>query len=572
MDTQLTAWLNEGLKHFAGGDHARALECWYRILEVEPDHPGALEYVSFVRDTVRLEATTPSTTPTEAAAPVAETAAPGTTDGAAALLSTSWADLLGADVAVPPPSPVASAPAAAAPGAAVAAAAPSGATEPPATAATGPGQADAEAPAVAAPATPFVGEPPPAPLPPPEVPVQVAEEGPPPAIARWASPRVAAPPPPAPAVGEFEPLQPFELCAFDMNEPDPLPAERPGAGFTAPPAPPVTAAPPPSPPPPPPLADAPMSPPNAPPPPVAEAPTPTPAGAEPSGTAGPALATSDAAPDSDPWGKVPRTSTPAPRPAEEAATPSPVLRPAPTGEVYRSGASVDVIPAERTAPVEERVVRQSVRYDEPIEGAPSYMASVVAAHIAAQAEATATATPAPISSPWDDDAGPAATLDLDAGPAMAPPSPRPATPAPAATPPAPPPTPPTSPTDELEALMTGARELFALGDFSGSLELVEKVLQREPSHEGARAYLKRNESTLLKMYESKLGHLGNVPSQLVPPDEVIWLNMHHRAGFVLSQVDGTLSYEDLLEVSGMDRFDTIRILADLVQNGIIGVK
>lgn len=120
--------------------------------------------------------------------------------------------------------------------------------------------------------------------------------------------------------------------------------------------------------------------------------------------------------------------------------------------------------------------------------------------------------------------------------------------------------------------MTGARELFALGDFSGSLELVEKVLQREPAHEGARAYLKRNEATLLKMYESKLGTLGAIPSQLVPPDEVIWLNMHHRAGFILSQVDGTLSYEDLLEVSGMDRFDTIRILADLVQNGIIGVR
>ena len=32
------------------------------------------------------------------------------------------------------------------------------------------------------------------------------------------------------------------------------------------------------------------------------------------------------------------------------------------------------------------------------------------------------------------------------------------------------------------------------------------------------------------------------------------------------------SYEDLLDVSGMDRFDTIRILADLVHNGIIGVR
>jgi hypothetical protein len=65
MDTQLTAWLNEGLKHYAAGDHARALESWYRILEVEPEHPAALEYVSFLRDTVRLEvAASPATTTT----------------------------------------------------------------------------------------------------------------------------------------------------------------------------------------------------------------------------------------------------------------------------------------------------------------------------------------------------------------------------------------------------------------------------------------------------------------------------------------------------------------------------
>jgi hypothetical protein len=96
------------------------------------------------------------------------------------------------------------------------------------------------------------------------------------------------------------------------------------------------------------------------------------------------------------------------------------------------------------------------------------------------------------------------------------------------------------------------------------------VLRRNPQHEGALAYLKRNEATLLRMYESKIGDMSRIPKPLVPPDEVIWMNMHHRAGFILSQVDGTLSYDDLLEISGMDRFDTVRIVADLVTAGIIG--
>lgn len=176
----------------------------------------------------------------------------------------------------------------------------------------------------------------------------------------------------------------------------------------------------------------------------------------------------------------------------------------------------------------------------------------------------------PFSDPWLDVAGSGVPLDLDAvtslddvfgrvapshGVATAShPADRPAAPL----------------EDEVTVLMRGARDCFERGDFSGSLDYVEKVLQREPNHEEARAYLQRDEATLSKMYQSKLGDVRRAPRQLLPPDEVIWMNMHHKAGFLLAQVDGVLSYEDLLEVSGMSRFDTLRTLHELVQKGIIG--
>ena len=73
MDTAVpavTTWLNEGLKHYSAGDPARALEAWYRILEVEPQHAAALEYVAFVRETVRVDAPPAATaTPPEAHTP-----------------------------------------------------------------------------------------------------------------------------------------------------------------------------------------------------------------------------------------------------------------------------------------------------------------------------------------------------------------------------------------------------------------------------------------------------------------------------------------------------------------------
>jgi tetratricopeptide (TPR) repeat protein len=122
---------------------------------------------------------------------------------------------------------------------------------------------------------------------------------------------------------------------------------------------------------------------------------------------------------------------------------------------------------------------------------------------------------------------------------------------------------------EIDVWMEGARELFALGDFSGSLEMIEKILRLEPDHAEARAYLRQNEATLIAMYESKLGPLTGVPRLAISPEEVMWLNLDHRAGFLLAQVDGTVNYDELFALSGLPRLDTARILASLLADGVI---
>jgi len=117
--------------------------------------------------------------------------------------------------------------------------------------------------------------------------------------------------------------------------------------------------------------------------------------------------------------------------------------------------------------------------------------------------------------------------------------------------------------------LAAAKELFALGDFSGSLELIEKILQVDPEHGEARDYLRQNEATLISMYESKLGPLSAVPRLAVKPEEVLWLNLDHRAGFLLAQIDGTVDYDSLFALSGLPRLDTARILANLIADGVI---
>jgi tetratricopeptide (TPR) repeat protein len=131
------------------------------------------------------------------------------------------------------------------------------------------------------------------------------------------------------------------------------------------------------------------------------------------------------------------------------------------------------------------------------------------------------------------------------------------------------PGPQTLPKKEVDVWMQAAKELFALGDFTGSLELIEKILQVDPDHGSARDYLRQNEATLIAMYESKLGPLAGVPRLAIKPEEVMWLNLDHRAGFLLAQIDGAVDYEALFALSGLPRLDTARILANLIADGVI---
>lgn len=126
-----------------------------------------------------------------------------------------------------------------------------------------------------------------------------------------------------------------------------------------------------------------------------------------------------------------------------------------------------------------------------------------------------------------------------------------------------------APRSDVEVWLSAAKELFSLGDFSGSLELIEKILQLDPDHGEARDYLRQNEATLVSMYESKLGSLARIPRLAIKPEEVMWLNLDHRAGFLLAQIDGTVDFDSLFALSGLPRLDTARILANLIADGVI---
>jgi hypothetical protein len=125
---------------------------------------------------------------------------------------------------------------------------------------------------------------------------------------------------------------------------------------------------------------------------------------------------------------------------------------------------------------------------------------------------------------------------------------------------------------QVQTMVQGAIDLMGLDDHSGAMDLILKAQKLAPDHPDVLQLRERSERTLLKMFESKLGRLDAVPCVLLKQDEVIWLNLDHRAGFVLAQIDGSISFEDLFAVSGMSRLDTARVLAQLKEQGVISVS
>jgi hypothetical protein len=116
------------------------------------------------------------------------------------------------------------------------------------------------------------------------------------------------------------------------------------------------------------------------------------------------------------------------------------------------------------------------------------------------------------------------------------------------------------------------RERHSLGDFTGALEVAEKLLAEDPANETALACAEDCRTVLIKMYSARIGPLDRVPVVMVPRHQLRWLSIDHRAGFVLSHIDGTSSLEMILDVSGMAPLDALRILHELVQQKIISFR
>lgn|GEM_PF-1416474 len=116
------------------------------------------------------------------------------------------------------------------------------------------------------------------------------------------------------------------------------------------------------------------------------------------------------------------------------------------------------------------------------------------------------------------------------------------------------------------------QERFELGDFTGALRAAELVLGMKPGFAQAKALADACREKLVALHMARLGGGQRSIERAAAPGDERWLGIDHRAGFMLSQIEGKTSIEELVDISGLPRHDALKLLVELVGAGAVRIK
>jgi hypothetical protein len=106
-------------------------------------------------------------------------------------------------------------------------------------------------------------------------------------------------------------------------------------------------------------------------------------------------------------------------------------------------------------------------------------------------------------------------------------------------------------------------------DVERAVTAVDLALSEDPNSALAQKLIHRNRETIMNAFQAFLGDLQRTPILARPLHELGSAPISPRAAFLLSRVDGTLSLDEILDVSGMPRLEAYRYLCQLYLRGIL---
>ena len=121
----------------------------------------------------------------------------------------------------------------------------------------------------------------------------------------------------------------------------------------------------------------------------------------------------------------------------------------------------------------------------------------------------------------------------------------------------------------ITALLDRAIEWSRAGELDKAVAAVDLALGEDPNAALAQKLIHRNRDTILAVFQSYIGDLDRTPVLARPLHELAKAPISPRAAFLLSRVDGALTLDEILDVSGMPRLEAYRYLSQLILRGIL---
>ncbi len=124
----------------------------------------------------------------------------------------------------------------------------------------------------------------------------------------------------------------------------------------------------------------------------------------------------------------------------------------------------------------------------------------------------------------------------------------------------------------VSALIERAGAEYEAEHYSTAVTALDLALDERPDSAISQKLIHSNRELLFRIFESYLGDDHAVPMVALPTHEISVQELDSRAAFLLSRIDGMLSFEEILDVAGMGKMEAYRHLCRLLLRGILEVR
>jgi hypothetical protein len=107
------------------------------------------------------------------------------------------------------------------------------------------------------------------------------------------------------------------------------------------------------------------------------------------------------------------------------------------------------------------------------------------------------------------------------------------------------------------------------GELENAVAAVDLAMEEDPTSALAQKLLHRHREATMTVFQNFLGDLSRQPQLARPLHELASAPISPRAAFLLSRIDGMLSIDEILDVSGMPRIEAYRHLCQLFLRGVL---